>query len=233
MKVDIWSDVRCPFCYIGKRKFEKGLENFPQKDQVEVTWKSFQLDPTLDSKNSEDIFSYFTRAKGVSRQQAEQMFGNVTEIAKEVGLVFNIPASIVANSFNAHRLIQMAKAKGLGNEAEEALFRIHFTEGKDINDGDTLLQTGLSIGLGENELKEMLESEAWTSEVRQDEEMARALGVSGVPFFVFNDKYAVSGAQSPETFLQVLEKAWAEYEDEKKSLQIIDGQSCNTEGECK
>ena len=233
MKVDIWSDVRCPFCYIGKRKFEKGLESFAQKDKVEVTWKSFQLDPDLDPQSSEDIFSYFTRAKGVSRQQAEQMFSNVTQIAKEVGLEFNIPASIVANSFNAHRLIQMAKAKGLGSEAEEALFRIHFTGGKDINDNDTLLQTGISIGLEEKALKEMLGSRAWSSEVRQDEEAARDLGVSGVPFFVFNDKYAVSGAQSPETFLQVLEKAWEEFEAEKKSLQVIEGQSCSTDGECK
>ena len=232
MKVDIWSDVRCPFCYIGKRKFEKGLESFPQKDNVEVTWKSFELDPALDNKKGEDIFSYFTRAKGVSRPQAEQMFENVTRIAGEVGLDFNIPASVLANSFNAHRLIQMAKAKGLGNEVEEALFRIHFTEGRDINDNETLLQTGLSIGLDETELKEMLSSAAWAEEVRKDEEEARAIGVSGVPFFVFNDKYAVSGAQSPETFLQVLEKAWAEFEDEKKSLQVTEGQSCSTDGDC-
>ena len=232
MKVDIWSDVRCPFCYIGKRKFEKGLEKFDHKNQVEVTWKSFQLDPALDSQSSEDIFTYFTRAKGVSRQQAEEMFGNVTAIAREVGLEFNIPGSIVANSFNAHRLIQMAKSKGLGNEAEEALFRIHFVEGKDINDNDTLLQTGLSIGIEQDELKEMLTSKAWTSEVRKDEDDARDLGVSGVPFFVFNDKYAVSGAQSPETFLQVLEKAWAEYEQEKGGLDVVEGQSCDADGKC-
>jgi predicted DsbA family dithiol-disulfide isomerase len=233
MKIDIWSDVRCPFCYIGKRKFETALESFPAKDKVEVTWKSFQLDPALETRQGEDIFSYFTRAKGVSREQAEEMFSNVTGIAKEVGLEFNIPASVLANSFNAHRLIQLAKAKGLGSQSEEALFRIHFIEGKDINDKNTLLETGVSIGLDQSEVKAMLDSTAYTDEVRRDEEAAQAIGVRGVPFFVFNDKYAVSGAQSPETFLQVLEKSWSEYEPNKSNLQIIKGQSCDTDGECK
>ena len=232
MKVNIWSDVRCPFCYIGKRKFELALEDFPQKDQVEVTWKSFELDPTLITQKDVSIYDYFSKVKGVSKGQAEQMFNNVTQIAKEVGLDFNIKESIVANSFNAHRLIQLAKSKGLGDEAEEQLFKIHFMEGKDIDDTETLLQTGILIGLDEADVKEVLESNAFGHEVKQDELAAQSIGVSGVPFFVFNDKYAVSGAQSPETFLQVLEKSWEEFEAGKKNLTVIEGPSCSSDGAC-
>lgn len=216
MKVNIWSDVRCPFCYIGKRKFEKALEMFTQSEQVEVIWKSFQLDPSLETQKNVNIYDYFSKVKGVSRGQAEQMFNNVTEIAKKTGLNFNLEQSIVANSFNAHRLIQLAKSRGLGNEAEEALFIIHFMEGKDIDDQETLLETGVLIGLDKKEVKDVLESDSFEYEVKQDESDARSIGVSGVPFFVFNDKYAVSGAQSPDTFLQVLEKSWEEFEAEKK-----------------
>ena len=232
MKVNIWSDVRCPFCYIGKRKFEMALEDFPQKDQVEVTWRSFQLDPTLETQKDANIYDYFSKVKGVSKGQAEQMFNNVTQIAKEVGLDFNIEQSIVSNSFNAHRLIQLAKSKGLGDEAEEQLFKIHFIEGKDIDDAETLLQTGIQIGLSETDVQGVLDTNAYEYEVKQDELAAKSIGVSGVPFFVFNDKYAVSGAQSPETFLQVLEKSWQEFEESKKNLTVIEGQNCSTDGTC-
>jgi predicted DsbA family dithiol-disulfide isomerase len=232
MKVNIWSDVRCPFCYIGKRKFELALEKFPHKDQVEVIWRSFELDPSLETQQDVNVYDYFSKAKGISQAQAKQMFSNVTNIAKEVGLDFNLDQSIVANSFNAHRLIQLAKSKGLGNEIEEALFIIHFMEGRNIDDQETLLQTGISIGLDEKDVREVLETNAFEFEVKQDEELARSIGVSGVPFFVFKDKYAVSGAQSPETFLQVLEKSWQEFEVENKPKSIAEGPGCSTDGTC-
>ena len=232
MKVNIWSDVRCPFCYIGKRKFELALEKFPHKEQVEVIWRSFELDPSLKTQQDVNIYDYFSKAKGISQAQAKQMFSNVTDIAKEVGLDFNLDQSIVANSFNAHRLIQLAKSKGLGNEIEEALFIIHFMEGRNIDDQETLLKTGISIGLDAKEVREVLETNAFEPEVKQDEETARSIGVSGVPFFVFKDKYAVSGAQSPETFLQVLEKSWQEFEDENKPINIAEGPGCSTDGTC-
>lgn len=222
MQVNIWSDVRCPFCYIGKRKFETALAKFPHRDEVQVVWKSFQLDPTLQTGEGLSIYDYLIKTKGISREHALAMIDNVTAIAKEIGLEFNIAQSVVANSFNAHRLIQLAKSKGLGNEAEEALFKIHFTEGKDIDDKEALLETGKSIGLAGNEVTELLRTNAFESEVQQDELAAKNLGVSGVPFFVFNDRYAVSGAQSPETFLQVLEKAWEEFKGENKEANVTD-----------
>jgi len=231
MKVSVWSDVRCPFCYIGKRKFEIALDKFQHNDEVEVIWKSFQLDPALKTKENVNIYDYFTEIKGIEKEQAEQMFDNVTQIAREVGLKFNLDKSVVANSFNAHRLIQLAKTKGLGNQIEEQLFKIHFEQGANIDNMQTLTEAGTAIGLSETEVQEVLNSDAFADEVRQDESAAHQIGVRGVPFFVFNDKYAVSGAQSPDTFLEILEKAWAEFEKEKPLI-TINGDSCSADGNC-
>src|SRR5690606_38371660 len=147
MEIKIWSDVRCPFCYIGKKKFEAALEKFPQKDKVEVVWKSFQLDPTLKTRTDINTVDYFVETKGVSREQAKLMIGSATQMAKEVGINFNLEESVLANSFNAHRLIQMAKSEGLGAEIEEALFKAHFEDTKNIDDNEVLTETGISIGL--------------------------------------------------------------------------------------
>lgn len=207
MEVKIWSDVRCPFCYIGKRKFEAALEQFQQREQVQVTWKSFQLDPNLETRTDINTIDYFVETKGVSEAQARQMLGGATQMAKEVGLDFQLDKSVLANSFKAHRLIQMAKSKGLGNEIEEALFKAHFEEAKNIDDLEVLTKTAVSVGLNAEEVVEMLQSDAFAYEVKQDEMEARNIGVNGVPFFVFNDRYAISGAQPVEAFLQTLEKA--------------------------
>lgn len=211
MNINIWSDVRCPFCYIGKKKFEMALEKFPHKDKVEVTWRSFQLDPNLQTRTDVNAIEHLSEAKGISQKQAEGMQNNVTQIAKEVGLDFDFEKAVVANSFNAHRLIQFAKSKGLGNEIEEQLFKAHFTEGKNIDDKETLTQTGIAIGLDGNEIREMLASDAFAKEVKQDEMQAQSIGISGVPFFILNNRYAVSGAQSPDVFLQALSQAWTEF----------------------
>lgn len=208
MKVDIWSDVRCPFCYLGKKKFEAALESFPEKDKVEVVWHSFQLDPNLKTQPEINTIEHFVKTKGVSEEQAKQMFDNVTKMAKEVGINFNLEKAIIANSGNAHRLIQFAKSKNLGNEIEEALFKVHFLDRKNIDDLQVLVQTGVSIGLKKEEVKAVMETDAFSYEVKQDEMQARNIGVSGVPFFVFDDKYAVSGAQPTEIFLQTIEKVF-------------------------
>lgn len=232
MKINIWSDIRCPFCYIGKRKFEAALERFPHKDKVEVIWRSFQLDPNLKTRTDISTYDYFAEIKGQTREEAIQMHQYVSEVAGKVGLRFDFDNAIVANSFNAHRLIQFARTEGLGDEAEELLFRSHFTEGKNIDDKEVLLQIGISLGLGETAVKEVLESDAYAKEVQEDELRARAIGVRGVPFFVFNDKNAISGAQSPEVFLDTLLKSWEQYEQEDKSLSMVEGQSCSTDGTC-
>jgi len=231
MKIKIWSDVRCPFCYIGKRKFEMALEKFQHKNDVEVEWQSFELDPTLVTQPDVNATVHLSEIKGISKERANEMQQYVTQVAKEVGLNFNFDKTIVANSFNAHRLIQFAKSKGFGNEAEEALFKAHFIEGKNIDNKEVLLHIAINIGLDENETTKMLASNAFAKEVKQDEMQAQDLGISGVPFFVLNDKYAVSGAQSPETFLQAMEQTWKETE-EKKPVVIKQGESCSVDGTC-
>ena len=232
MEVKIWSDVRCPFCYIGKRKFEMALEKFPHRDKVKVVWQSFELDPNMKTNTTVSAIEHLSEAKGISKSQAEGMQQHVATIAKEVGLDFNSRNTIVANSFNAHRLIQLAKTKGIGNEVEEALFKAYFVEGKNIDDKETLLKTGASIGLEKSEVKEIFSSDAFEKEVRQDETQAQSIGINGVPFFVLNNKYAVSGAQSPETFLDVLEQTWEEMEKENPELIITEGESCSIDGNC-
>jgi predicted DsbA family dithiol-disulfide isomerase len=232
MKVDIWSDVRCPFCYIGKRKFEMGLEKFSNKNNIEVEWHSFELDPTLVTRTDVNTIDHISEVKGISRKQGEEMHEYVSNVAKEVGLDFNFDKTVVANSFNAHRLIQLAKVKGVANEVEEALFKAHFTEGKNIDDAETLMNIGVSAGIERGELKNTIDSEEFSKQVRQDEQQAQLYGINGVPFFVLNNKYGVSGAQSPETFSQALTQAWEDFEKEKKPLIITEGESCTTDGNC-
>ncbi len=232
MIVDIWSDVRCPFCYIGKRKFEKALEQFPNKEQVEVTWHSFELDPDLQTAPQLNAIDHLAAKKGVSRAQAEQMSGYAAQAAKEIGLEFDFEHAVIANSFNAHRLIQLAKAKGLGSEAEELLFKAHFIDGKNIDDKEVLLHTGVSIGMDENAVEEALSSDDYAYQVRQDEAQARSLGIRGVPYFVFNDKYAVSGAQPVEVFSGALKQSWEEFEGENSFVVLQEGKSCSADGSC-
>lgn len=232
MEIKIWSDVRCPFCYIGKKKFEDALEQFPQKDQVKIIWKSFQLDPNLKTDEKTSTIEYFVKSKGVSPEQAKQMLSGAAQMGADEGLTLDFENSVLANSFNAHRLIQMAKTKGLDNEIEEALFKAHFEEAKNIDDKSALITTGTSIGLEPLEIEKMLDSDDFSYEVKQDEMEARNIGVSGVPFFVLNDKYGISGAQSSEAFLQNLEKAWEEFSKEKNGLEMTEGDSCSTDGTC-
>lgn len=213
MKVNIWSDIRCPFCYIGKRKFEMALEKFQHKDDVEVIWHSFQLDPTLKTQPDLHAYDYLAEIKGKSREQMEEMHEYVKGVAKEVGLDFNFDNAVVANSFNGHRLIQLAKSKNLGNEAEEALFRAHFTDGKNIDDRGALLEIGVAVGLPKNEVEDLLNGDLFSEEVKADEMQARSIGIRSVPFFVLNNKFAVSGAQAPELFFQALQNAWQDMQN--------------------
>ncbi|MGB7785090.1 MAG: DsbA family oxidoreductase [Salinimicrobium sp.] len=210
MTIDIWSDVRCPFCYIGKRKFEAALEEFPHKEEVQVNWHSFQLDPNLETQPEISTMDYFVKAKNVSEEQAREMFQNVEKMAAESGLEMDPNSSVVANSYKAHLLLQLAKEKGRANELKEQLFKAHFSEAKNIDDKESLLEIAVSAGLEKEEAEQALNSEEYAYAVKQDEMQAQQIGVRGVPFFVFENKYGVSGAQPSETFLEVLEKVWNE-----------------------
>lgn len=235
MKVEIWSDVMCPFCYIGKRLFENALEQFIAKDSIEVVWKSFQLNPAMKTEPGKNINQYLSEVKGWSLAQAKQANDYVTKMAKEVGLNYDFDKAVVANSFDAHRLVQLAKAKGKGDAMEEQLFKAYFTEGKNIADHHILLQLATAIGLEEEAVKKVLNSNEYADAVERDIYEAQQIGVRGVPYFILNDRYAVSGAQATETFLGALNKAWKEWEKERPALQDLNTNTeaiCTTDGEC-
>lgn len=209
IKVEIWSDVMCPFCYIGKRNFENALESFEGKEKVEVEWKSFQLDPTIphDLDYKGDIYQYLADKKGWTYEQSVQMHKQVVDMAAGVGLNYNFEKARPANSLKAHLVIQLAKSKGLGDEMEEVLFKAYFTEGRDFGDKKELIALGMSIGLKETDIEEALKSEDLVAQVNSEINEGQQLGLTGVPFFVVDRKYGVSGAQPAAAFSQVLERA--------------------------
>ena len=235
MKVEIWSDVMCPFCYIGKRNFETALEQFADKKHIEVIWKSYQLDPSMPETAKENYLDYLIKRKGMTAAQVEGMLDNVTQSAKQVGLEYHLNKSIIVNSLNAHKLIQFAKTKGFGDQAEERLFLAFFTQGKNIADIDTLTQLGKDIGLDESDIKTAFADEKYVTLVKHDIQEAQQIGVQGVPFFVLDRKYAVSGAQPSQAFLSNLEQAFTEWRavNPETKLEIIQGQSCTPDGICK
>jgi predicted DsbA family dithiol-disulfide isomerase len=210
MQVEIWSDVMCPFCYIGKRRFEKALSAFPHRDQIEVRWRSFQLNPDLHAAHGMNINEYLAEHKGITLEQARELNGKVTQMAAELGLHYDFDRAIVANSFDAHRFAHLAAAHGLGDAAEEALFKAYFTEGRDISDHPTLVQLGTEIGLDAGDIQQALSGDAYASAVHEDIREAAQLGARGVPFFVLDRKYAVSGAQPEDTFAGALTQAYTE-----------------------
>ncbi len=241
MKVEIWSDIMCPFCYIGKRKFELALAQFPERADIQVVWRSFQLDPDIVNAPDKNVYQYLAERKGQSVEWAKQVSAQVTQMAAAVGLDYHFEKSVVANSWDAHRLIQMAKAIGkntqhanLGDAAEEALFKAYFTDGKNMADAEVLAQLGASIGLDPAEIKEMLQKGQFDEAIEGDLALAQQFGVRGVPFFAFDRKYAISGAQEPEAFLQVLQKSFAEWRiaNPTFSMSVMEGPSCTPDGEC-
>ena len=234
MQVEIWSDVMCPFCYIGKRKFEAALSQFPDNEQIEIIWKSFQLDPNQETISDKPIQQYLAERKGMSIQQAQQMTDHVTGIAARVGLTFHFDKAVTANSFDAHRFSHLAKKHGRQNDAEEQLFAAYFTEGKNTADPDTLAQLGTEIGLDVQEVKDVLQSDQYARDVKTDIAEARQLGVQGVPFFVFNRKYAISGAQESNVFLQAVETSFAEWKKATHESQLVvtQGAVCIPDGNC-
>ena len=230
MKIEIWSDIMCPFCYIGKRHLEKALETFPGKDEVEIEWKSFQLDPDMQPIPGESVHQYLAKRKGVSVEKAKEMGHYMSNMAKEVGLDYNFDIAVINNTLAPHRLLHLAKKYGVQDEAKEKLFAAYYTQGKDIASTEVLIETGTSLGIPADEIQQMLQSDLYVDEVRQDQYRAQQIGVQGVPFFVFNNKYAVSGAQPVDVFTQVLDTVW---EEEKPLVEIAAADGfCTTDGIC-
>lgn len=207
MQIEIWSDVVCPFCYIGKRRFESALAEFPGKDKVEIIWRSFQLDPDATSGTGLSVTEYLAQRKGIPVEQARELNAYVTEQAAALGLTFDFDKAVITNTLDAHRLIHLAKAYGRQDAAEERLFRAYFTEGLDLGEHEVLVSLGMELGIDELKIRDLLNSDLYADAVDHDQYQAQQLGARGVPFFVFNNKYGVSGAQGKEVFLEVMEKA--------------------------
>lgn len=229
MKIEIWSDVVCPFCYIGKRHLEIALRDAQLIDQVEVEWKSFQLDPNADAYVGQHLHDYLAESKGMSREQAAELSAQVAERGAAVGIDFNFDQAIVANTRLAHHLLHLAKKEGEGNAyvMKERLFKAYFTEGMNLNEKSTLLSLGKEMGLEERTMLSYLDSAEADEAFHSDLSVARQFGIRGVPFFVFNRKYAVSGAQPVQSFIDVLRKV---AEEENAAPEIIGNGS--TEGSC-
>lgn len=214
MKVQVFSDVACPWCYIGKRRFERALAAFEQRERIEVEWRSYQLDPTVPEHDPRSEARYLAETKGMPEEQVRQMLAHVIEQAAGEGLDYDFDAAVVANSWKAHRLIQRAKAVSaeVTDAVEERLFSAHFERGQNIGEETQLTEIGASAGLTEQQVHEALTEPRWDERVRQDINDARGLGVTGVPFFVLDGKYGISGAQPTELFEQALRQAWTEHQ---------------------
>jgi len=233
MKIEIWSDVMCPFCYIGKRRFEQSLAMSPLKDRVEVEWKSYQLNPDLTTDPTIRIDEYLALHKGMPIEQARQMNQQVTEMAKQEGLVYNFDISVVANSSKAHQMTHFAKRFGKQDQAEELLFKSYFTDGKNVDDVEVLKSILYDLGLDVADFEKELQLGHLEDEVKMDIHEARQIGVTGVPFFVYNRSYAISGAQPRELFDQTLQKAFDEWQSSAQPVIIQadeDANSCGING---
>ncbi|XOV93901.1 MAG: DsbA family oxidoreductase [Bacteroidota bacterium] len=218
MKIEIWSDVVCPFCYIGKRRLETALDQFKGKDSIEIEWKSFQLSPEQKTVTGQTLNQYLAEEKGWSPEYAKEMNDRVSYMAEQVGLTYHLDKAIPANTHKAHELIHLAKESGKQSAAKERLLQAYFTESKNIDDDLTLIQLGKEIGIDDEVIKTALKNRTYANQVEEDLYEARLLGIRGVPFFVFNRKYAISGAQEVSTFSQTLETSFKEWRQENPEI---------------
>ena len=209
MKVEIWSDVICPWCFVGKRRFETALENFAHRDDVQVIWRSFELDPDAPRQLSGNLLEMLSEKYVVTLQQAAEMNDRVSSIAKEVGLEYKLEVARPGNTFDAHRLLHFAESRGLGDRAIERMMQAYFSESLPVGERAALVKLAPEFGIAESDAAAMLESDAYSDAVRADEARAAEFKVRGVPFFVFDEKHGISGAQPVGVFAEALDKVWA------------------------
>lgn len=235
MKIEIWSDIMCPFCYIGKRRLEAALAGFEYADKVQIEWKSFLLNPDMPTDPGKSTVEYLSETKGWSLEQTHQIIQQVVEMAKAEGLHYKMDKTVVANAKNAHRLLQLAKSMDKGSEMKERLLKAYFTEGANIDDKSSLLEFAEEVGISVERAGQCLDSNEFMDQVEHDIAESRAIGVRGVPFFVLDRKYGISGAQASAVFEETLEKAWVDYVKENPVLNIAGldaGAACDLDGAC-
>ncbi|WP_458464324.1 DsbA family oxidoreductase [Paenibacillus sp.] len=227
MKVEVWSDFACPFCFIGKQRFETALEQFVNKDDVQVVFKSFELDAHAPKSVDHDVHDMLVEKYGMSREQAIAMNNNIGKEAKDEGLAFQFDSIQLTNTFDAHRIAKYAMNLGKERILQD-FFKAYFIEGRHLGDHKTLIELAVQAGFNEAEIRHVLDGDDYAEEVRADEEVAQQLGATGVPFFVIDRKYALSGAQSSDTFLQALTTAWKDSEP----LQLLNDTTMDSTDTC-
>ncbi|MBI4297047.1 MAG: DsbA family oxidoreductase [Chloroflexi bacterium] len=210
MRIEIWSDVICPWCYIGKHLFEHALQQFPHKEEVKVVYRSFQLDPYAPQRRTENFIDRFASKYDVSVEQAEAALATIEQAAAEARLEFHLAQTRSGNTADAHRILYLAKARGLQEPVIERFFRAYFTEGQSLFDHDSLVRLSAEAGLDPQEVRRVLKNNTYIEHIIADYAEAQNIGVSGVPFFIIDGRYAVSGAQPSELFTQAMDQAWSE-----------------------
>ncbi|MBE6054579.1 MAG: DsbA family oxidoreductase [Clostridium sartagoforme] len=232
MKVEIWSDIFCPFCYIGKRRFENALSKFQDKDRVEIVFRSFELNTEASKINNKNIHEVISEKYGITIDEAKANNDNIVNQAKTLGLEYNFDDLVLTNSFDAHRITHYAKDFGKNVEMTEALFKAYFTDSKNISDFNILGELAESIGLNKEDAIRFLNSDKYKTEVREDELLARNYGISSVPTFIFNEKFKVTGAQQEEIFLMALNKAIEEENIDVKLDENSEKKNICIDGKC-
>lgn len=237
MKIEIWSDIACPYCYIGKRKLENALNKFEHKDEVEIVWHSYELNPDMPKKALHEPFAeHFSKAHNMSIEDTQRKFDEITQIAKETGLNYNFGKVVAANTSDALRLVKLANTFDLADECEEVLFKAYFVEGQDISDRDTLMRLGKEIGLNEKRISNMLDGNVYFDEIKKDIEYSEnELKLEFIPFYLINGKHAIQGSIAENIYLEVIEKAYEEWktgEIVNEHENIVGGKSCSVDGVC-
>jgi predicted DsbA family dithiol-disulfide isomerase len=227
MQIEIWSDIVCPWCYVGKRRFEAALASFEHRDDVRVTWRSFELDPQAPRERPGDRVARLAEKYGTSHEQAVAMQDRMTEVAAGEGLAFRFDIARSGNTFDAHRLVHLAAAHGLQDAMKERLFGAYLGEGRLVGDPAVLEELAVEVGLPADEARDVLAGERYAAEVREDERTAAALGITAVPFFVVDRSLGAAGAQPADVLGELLRRGWAA----RPAVTVVaGGESCGVDG---
>jgi len=228
--VEIWSDIACPWCYVGKRRFEAALARFEHRDDVRVTWRSFELDPAAPAEREGERAERLAEKYGMSVERAREMERQMTDTAAGEGLDFRFDLARSGSTFDGHRVVHLAGEHGLQDAMKERLLRAYFGEGQLMSDRETLVRLAVEVGLDEDEVRGMVASDRFAEEVRDDERTAHAFGISAVPTFVVDRSIGVSGAQPPEALLELLREGWARRAP--APVMVAGGEACGVDGDC-
>lgn len=235
MKVEVWTDIMCPYCYIGKIHYEKALRQFDHANELEVEWKAFQLNTDLPHKGKGyPVTEYLTKTAGMDETYIEQMFNNLDKMAAEAGVTNNVRNAIAANTRDAHRLIKLAAKRGFDSAVLAKLSKAYFEDAEDYSDHELLVHIGKDAGLEEDKIRQMLNSDDFVYEIKQDMQEAANLGFDTVPTFLFDRRQAIVGAETVELFLDVMNRAYNDWKKHtsKDGLDVQKGKSCATDGTC-